>query len=130
MLSAFRCHVLDAFSPIDAQLLGFALLQLFGAYPWQEYAHPGDGYLPMPGVHQVTAFSTAPSRGSFCYLSAVLQLFQQYGEAYSSGGFAESPNPSAFPARHSGALFQVRYHPMTWSTLNLWWAFDLVILVW
>ena len=29
-----------------------------------------------------------------------------------------------------GLLFQVWCHQMTWSTLNLWWALNLVILVW
>ena len=28
-----------------------------------------------------------------------------------------------------GLLFQVWFHPMTWLTLNLWWALNLLILV-
>ena len=43
----------------------------------------------------------------------------------------ESPNPSCLPYMvERGLLFQVWFHPMTQSTLNLQWALNLVILVW
>ena len=31
------------FSPMRAQISGFAPQQPLGAYPWQEYVHSGDG---------------------------------------------------------------------------------------
>ena len=42
----------------------------------------------------------------------------------------ESPHPSAIPTWWGrGFLVQVWFHPMAWSTLNLWWALHLVILL-
>ena len=43
----------------------------------------------------------------------------------------ESPEPSFFPCMVGrGLLFQVSFHLITWSTLNLWWELNMVILVW
>ena len=46
------------YSPIGAQLLGFAPLQPYGAYPWQAYVQPGDCHWPTPGMHRAAAPST------------------------------------------------------------------------
>ena len=54
------------YSPMGAQLLGFAPLQPFGVYPWQAYVQPGDGHWSMPGMHRVAA---TLSRGSLLLLS-------------------------------------------------------------
>ena len=50
------------YSPLRAQLLGFAPLQPFGVYPWQAYEQPGDGHWPMPVVHRVAAPSATLGR--------------------------------------------------------------------
>ena len=43
------------YSPMGAQLLGFAPWQPFGVYPWQAYVQPGDGHQSTPGMHRVAA---------------------------------------------------------------------------
>ena len=52
------------YSPMGAQLLGFAPLQPFRAYPWKAYVQAGDGHQPTPGMHRVAAPSTFLSRGA------------------------------------------------------------------
>ena len=37
--------------PHGGQLLGFAMPQPNGVYPWQAYMPPGDGLWLTPGVH-------------------------------------------------------------------------------
>ena len=71
------CWVL--YSPIGAQLLAFAPLQTFGAYPWQAYVEPSDGHQLTPGIHQVAALSTALSKRE---LSATQSAVQLNGGAY------------------------------------------------
>ena len=79
------------YSPLGAQLLGFAPLQPFGAYPWQGYMQPGDDHWPTPGMHRVVAPSTTLSRGEpYATQSALPQPSHLYGGAYSFGGLAES----------------------------------------
>ena len=51
------------YSPMGAQPLGFAPLQPFGVYPWQEYVQPGDGHWSTPGMHRVAAPSATLGRG-------------------------------------------------------------------
>ena len=80
----------------------------------------------------MAAPSTALSRGEpSATQSAVLWPFQLYGRAYSFDGLAESHQiPPASLHGGEGLLFQVWFHPMTQSTLNLQWALNLMILVW
>ena len=59
----------DVLLTYGAQLLVFAPPQCLRAYLWQAYAHLGDGLRPTPGIHQVTAPSTAFSKGSLMLLS-------------------------------------------------------------
>ena len=61
--------------------------------------HPGDGHQSMPGKHQVTAPSTALSRGSFLLLN---QLFSSYSNnMVGHTGFVTSHlNP--LPSLHGG----------------------------
>ena len=86
--------MLDAVFTYGPQWLGFALLQPYGAYPWQAC----NGHWPTPGMLRVVAASTALSRGeSHASQSAVLHPFQQYAGADNFGGLAEShliPPPS------------------------------------
>ena len=86
------------YSPLGAQLLGFAPLQPLGVYPWQAYVKPGDGHWATPGIHRVAASFTTLSRGEpYATQSAVPQPSHLYGGAYSFGGLAESqliPPPS------------------------------------
>ena len=83
---------------MGAQPLGFAPLQPFGVYPWLAYEQPGDGHQSTPGMHSMTAPSTTLSRVEpSATHSAVPQPSHLYGEAFSFGGLAESPNLSTFP---------------------------------
>ena len=76
------------YSPMGAQLLGFAPLQPFGVYPWQAYVQPGDDHWSTPGMHRVAAPSaTLVGREPSATHSAVPQPF---GEAYCLGGSVES----------------------------------------
>ena len=45
---------------------------------------------------------------------------------------AQQSCPLSLPSLHGGEgfLFQVEFHPVTQWTLDLWWALNLVILVW
>ena len=56
------------YSPMEAQLLGFAPLQPFGVYPWQAYVQPGDGHQSTPGMHRVAAPTATLGRGSLLLL--------------------------------------------------------------
>ena len=56
------------YSPMGAQLLGFAPLQPFGVYPWQAYVHPGGGHQSTRGMHRVAAPSATFIRGSLLLL--------------------------------------------------------------
>ena len=108
---------------MQAQLLGFAPLQLFGAYPWQAYVQPGDGHWPTLGMHRVAAPSTALSRGNLMLLN---QLFPSshpnYMVGHSALGAWQRVSCSfCLPYKVGrGLLFQVWFHAMTQSTLNLW----------
>ena len=83
---------------MGSRTLGFAPLQPFGVYPWQAYVQPGDGHQSTPGMQRVAAPSTTLSRGEpSATPSAVPQPSHLYGGAYSLGGSAVSPDPSAFP---------------------------------
>ena len=79
-----------AYSWLGDQPLVFAPLQPLGAYPWKAYVHPGDGHMPMPGMHWLAASFTALRRGESSAQSAVLQPFQLHGGAYNFGGLAKS----------------------------------------
>ena len=45
------CAILDVIFTNGAQLFGFASLLPFRTYLGQANVHPGDGHLPMPGMH-------------------------------------------------------------------------------
>ena len=80
---------------MEAQLLGFALLQPFGVYPWQAYVHPGDGHQSTPGMHRVAAPSATLGRGQPSATHSAVP--QPFGGTYSLGGSVEShliPPPS------------------------------------
>ena len=48
--SCFQVPMWLSCSPMGAQPLGFATLQLFRVYPWQAYDPCGNGLWPTPGV--------------------------------------------------------------------------------
>ena len=84
------------------------------------------------GVHWVAASPTASSRESFILLIQLPpQPFHQ-----SNGHTALGTQQKITWSFHlpyivgRGLLFQVVLHPMTQLTPNLWWALNLVILVW
>ena len=119
------------YSPRRAQPLGFAPLQPFGAYPWQPYVQPGDGHQPTLVIHRVAAPSTTLRRGNLLLLNQLFPSHPIYMAGHKALGVWKSPIPSTFPCMVGrGLLLQVLFHPMTWLTLNLLWALNLVILVW
>ena len=90
------------YSPMGDQPLGFASLQPFGVYTWQDYVQPGDGHWSTPGMHRVAAPSTRLSRGQpSATWSAVPQPFHLYSGAYSVGGLTES-HLIPLPSLHDG----------------------------
>ena len=116
------------------QQLMSAPLKLFGSHPGQAYVHPGDGYLPTPGMHQVAAASTTSSKGSLLLLSQLSSSHSNNMVEHTAVGAWQS-HTIPLPSLHGrvGLLFQAWLHwlhLMTWSTLNLWWMFNLMILVW
>ena len=83
-------------------------------------------------MHRVAVPSTTLSRGKpSATKSEVPQPSYLYGWAYSFGGAWQrvtwSLNLPCMMGRD--LLFHVLFHLMTWSTLNLWWALNLMILV-
>ena len=62
--------------------------------------------------------------------SAVPQSFLLCHGAFNSGESAVTQSLHLLYMAGWDILFQIVFLPMTWSTLNLWWALNLVILVW
>ena len=120
------------YSRIGAQPLEFAPLQPFGAYPWKVYMQPGDGHLPMPGMHQLAAPSLALSRGNPLLLSQLFSSHSKYMVGHTPFGAWQRVTQSfCHPYMLGrGLLFQVWFHSVTQLTLNQWWVLNLVILVW
>ena len=87
------------YSPMGAQLLGFAPLQPFGVYPWQAYVQPGDGHWSTPGMHRVAAPSATLGRGEPSATHSAVP--QPFGGAYSLGGSVES-HLIPLPSLHDG----------------------------
>ena len=95
LLFTFRYQSWMLYSPMGAQLLGFAPLQPFGVNPWQAYVQPGDGHQSTPGMHRVAAPSTTLGRGAFCYSFSCAPTLWWGIQPW--GLCRESPDPSAFP---------------------------------
>ena len=87
------------YSPMGAQLLGFAPLQPFRVYPWQAYVQPGDGHQSTPGMHRVAAPSA--SLGRVEPSAAHSAVPQPFVGAYSLGGSVES-HLIPLPSLHDG----------------------------
>ena len=108
------------YSPMGTQSLGFAPLQPFRTYQWHTYVHPGDGHQPMLGMHQVhlLLLNCPPVIPTIWWGIQLWGLAQSY--------------PIPPPSLHDGdgSSFPIWYHPMTELTMNLWWALNLVILLW
>ena len=102
-------------------LLGFVMLQSFIVYHWQAYVPPDDSLWPMSVVHWVTASSGEEVHATH---SAVPQPFHLYDWAYSSMGSLCLPYMMG-----RGLIFQVVFHLMAQSTLNLCLVLNLMILV-
>ena len=111
--------------------LGFVPLQPLGVYLWQAYVQPGDGHCPHQ-VCRLAAPSTTLSRGSLLLLSQLFPSHPFYMVWHIDLGawqrFTQSLHLLYLVGR--GVLFQVWFHLMTQSILNLSWALNLVILVW
>ena len=86
------------YSPMGAQLLGFAPLQPFGVYPWQAYVQPGYGHWSTPGLHLVAAPSATLSRGE---PSATHSVFPTIWWGIQPWGSVES-HPIPLPSLHDG----------------------------
>ena len=74
--------------------------------------------------------TTLSRREPYATQSAVPQPSHIYGGAYSFGAWRSHPIPP--PSLHGGEGSSLPgfVHLMIWSTLNLQWALNLVILVW
>ena len=80
----------------------------------------------LPGVHLVAAPSTALSREASCYsftcLPTTPSIWWGLSELCILGRVTQSLQLPCMVGR--GPLFQVVFHPVTHSTLNLWWALN------
>ena len=92
------------YSPMGAQLLGFASWQPFGVYPWQAYVPPGDGHRSTPGMHRVAAPTATLGRVEpSATHSAVPQPIWWGIQPW--GLHRESPDPSTFATCWGGVFF-------------------------
>ena len=66
------------YSPLGAQLLGFAPLQPPGVYPWQAYVQPGDVHWPTSGMQRVAVPSTTLGRGNLMLLNLMFPSHPLY----------------------------------------------------
>ena len=116
--------MLDAYSPLGAQLIGFAPLQSFGVYLRQAYVQPGDGHWPTPGMHRVAVPSTALGKGTLLLLSQLSSSHSNYMVGHTALGTWQRVTQSLYlPCMvGSGLLFHVRFHLMTQLTQNLWFT--------
>ena len=128
----FSGTMLDAVFTNGALPVGFTPLEPFGAYPWQTYVQRGIGHWSTPGMHRVAAPSTAFSRGSLLLLNQLSSSHSNYMVGHTGlETWQRITHSLHFPClvgRH--LLSQVWFHLMTQLALNLWWALNLVILVW
>ena len=101
LVSAFYFYVPSwmLYSPMGAQLLGFAPLQPFGVYPWQASVQPGDGNQSTPGMHRMAAPSATLGRGDPSATHSAVP--QPFGGAYSLGGSVER-HLIPLPSLHDG----------------------------
>ena len=84
----------------------------------------------MPGMHRVPAPSTTLSRGEPLLLNQQFPNHPIYMVRHTALGLSRVTQSLHFPyMMRRDLLFQVWCHQMTWSTLNLWWALNLVIPV-
>ena len=118
-------------SPVGTQPLKFAPLQPFGAYTCQAHVQSGDGHWSTPLMHK---WLLPP----LLWIGGSLLLINQLSSGHSNDivrhaalGAWQSHLISP-PSNMVGMcfLFQVWFHLMTQLTLNLWWALNLLILVW
>ena len=81
------CFLLSSSLIVAVQTNGGSAFEVCNAatlrvYPWQVFVPPGDGHMPMPGVHRMAAHSTG-LEGASCCLFSYPQPFHHYGGAYS-----------------------------------------------
>ena len=118
LVSAFYFQVPSwmPYSPMGAQLLGFAPLHPFGVYPWQAYVQPGDGHQSMLSIHRVAAPSATLSRGSLLLLSLLFSNHPIYMVGHTAlGAWQRVTQSLCLPYMMGrGLLFQVWCHQMTW----------------
>ena len=131
VLSTFRCHTGCHIPHWGLNCWVVYHCNPIGVYPWQAYVQPGDGHWSTPGMHRVAAPSTTLSRGSLMLLSLLFLSHPVYMMGHTDMGawqrVTQSLHILCMVGR--GLLFEVWFHPMTWSTLNLQWVLNLVILV-
>ena len=113
--------MLDAIFTLGGSAVGVCTpLQPFGAYLWQAYMEPGHGHQPTLGMCRVTALSTALSRGSLLLLSLLFPSYPIYMMGHTAlGAWKKVTQSLCLLYRVGRGLFQVWFHPMTQSILNL-----------
>ena len=80
----------------------FALLQPFGAFPWQVYVQPGDGHWPTSEMHSVVAPSTALSRESLLLFNQLSSRHSKYMVGHTALRAWERVTQSPLPSLHGG----------------------------
>ena len=84
----------------------------------------------MCGVHQMAASSTALSRGRLMVLMSLSHSIYMLGHTAVGAWQRVTYSLSLLYMVERGLLFQVVFHLMIQSSLNVWWVLHLVILVW
>ena len=99
-------------STMEAQLLGFARLQLFGLYPWQAYVPLSDGLWPTRLVHCMPLLSLLQVGRSFMLL---LQVYHSHSTSIMGHKALRLSRVIL-----SLCLSCMTGRDITWSTPNLW----------
>ena len=131
MFSTLSSHV-DAFFKGGGSNIGVSTKAVLGilhmagicASWWWSSAHSGHALI-------CCSLNCFEKGGHYATQSAILQPFQPYGRAYCSGAWQRGTQALCLPYMVGrDLLFQVGFYPMTQSTPNWWWVWNLVILVW
>ena len=131
LLSIFRCHAGCHIHPWGLNQWGLYHCNCLEFTHGRHMCH----LVRVIGPHQVctvAAPSTTLSRGSLMLLCLLFPTHPDYMVGHTALGTWQRVTQSlCLPYMVGrGLLFQVWFHPMTWSTLNLQWALNLVIPMW
>ena len=96
---------------------------MFRAYHWQAYVSSGVGLWPMLGVHRVAAVQLLSVRGCLLLLKWLYSSHSINIVVHTALGISRVTQSLHLPYMVGrDVVLQVGVHPMTQSSLNLWWV--------